>query len=363
MGGKLVGVIRLILALAVVLSHMPGTGVAFISGGLAVQAFFVISGFYMALVLEGKYADRGLFYSNRLLRLAPTYLVMLLIAGVALFAFGVSATGTPELFTTAFSNPATAVVMGFENLLVVGQELLFWVRLEPDGGLVIDPSGPLPSETVTVGWQALLVPQSWSLSMELMFYALAPFLARMRWWALLGVALASIGLRYGGPQVLPVDYLLWAGRFFPTALFLFLMGMLAHRALPLAARAPRWIGVFLALGVAALLVLLPQAGLADEAARWTVYLGLAATTPFIFSAFRSVAWDRWIGELSYPLYLCHLFVVALVLTFNNGQPSLIVGVAASLALATLLVLLVEKPVDRWRQRRVASRATENPPVF
>jgi len=358
-----VGVIRLILALAVVLSHMPGSGVGFISGGLAVQSFFIVSGFYMALVLNGKYADRGLFYSNRLLRLAPTYAVMLLVAGVALWVFGVSGTGADVALKAAASNPATGAIALFENIFVVGQELLFWFSIGPDGALVFDSAGPLPSETVTVGWQALLVPQSWSLSMELMFYALAPFLARMNWPALLGVALASVALRFAG-HLMPVDYLLWAGRFFPTALFLFVMGMLAHRALPLAARAPKWLGVALAIGMATLLVLLPKAGLVDELYRWTAYVSLAVTTPFIFNAFKTVGWDRWIGELSYPLYLCHLFVLALVIILN-GEQHVLIGVTASLAMAVLLVLLVEKPVDRWRQRRVERKqaALDNPPVF
>ncbi len=357
------GVVRLILALAVVLSHMPGSGVGFISGGLAVQSFFIVSGFYMALVLDGKYADRGLFYSNRLLRLAPTYAVMLLIAGVALWVFGVSGTGADVALKAAASNPATGAITLFENIFVLGQELLFWFSVGPDGGLVFDSSGPLPSETVTVGWQVLLVPQSWSLSMEMMFYALAPFLARMSWRALLGVALASVALRFSG-HLMPVDYLLWAGRFFPTALFLFLMGMLAHRALPLAARAPRWIGVILAIAMGALLIFLPKAGLVDELYRWTAYVSLAVTTPFIFNAFKNVGWDRWIGELSYPLYLCHLFVLAVVIAVT-GKESVVIGVAASLAVAVLLVLLVEKPVDRWRQRRVERRlaTAENPPVF
>lgn len=357
------GVIRLILALAVVLSHMLGSGVGIISGGLAVQAFFIVSGFYMALVLDSKYADRGLFYSNRLLRLAPTYGVMLLVAGVALFVFGFSGTGADVAIKAAASNPATGAIALFENVFVLGQEMLFWFSIGPDGALVFDSSGPLPSETVTVGWQALLVPQSWSLSMELMFYAVAPFLARMGWRALLGVALASVALRFSG-HLMPVDYLLWAGRFFPTALFLFVMGMLAHRALPLAMRAPRWIGVVVAIGVAAMLILLPKAGLVDELYRWTAYVSLAVTTPFIFQAFKNVGWDRWIGELSYPLYLCHLFVLALVIAVT-GKESVLIGVTASLAMAVLLVLLVEKPVDRWRQRRVERRqaAVENPPVF
>jgi peptidoglycan/LPS O-acetylase OafA/YrhL len=348
-----VGIIRLILALAVVLSHMPGSGVSFISGGLAVQSFFIVSGFYMALVLNAKYADRGLFYSNRLLRLAPTYVVMTLVVGAALFAFGFSGTGADVALKAAALNPVTAAIALFENVFVLGQELLFWFSVGPDGGLVFDSSGPLPSETVTVGWQVLLVPQSWSLSMELMFYALAPFLARMSWKAIFGIALASVALRFSG-HLMPVDYLLWAGRFFPTALFLFLMGMLAHRALPLASRAPRWVGVMFAIAIGTMLVFLPKAGLVDELYRWTAYLSLTVAIPFIFHAFKNVGWDRWIGELSYPLYLCHLFVLALVVAVT-GKESVLIGVTASLGVAVLLVVLVEKPVDRWRQRRVERR--------
>ena len=52
-----------------------------------------------------------------------------------------------------------------------------------------------PTETSAVGWQALLVPQSWSLSMELMFYALAPFLARLSWRWLAAIAVPNF-VRY-----------------------------------------------------------------------------------------------------------------------------------------------------------------------
>lgn len=357
------GILRLTLALAVLLSHLPGSPFQFIGGAMAVQAFFIISGFYMALVLDGKYADRGLFYSNRLLRLAPTYFAMMAVCAVSLFVFGVSVTASPETFTTAFSNPATAAVMVFENLFVVGQELLFWLRIGADGGLIYDPTGALPSETQTVAWQALLVPQSWSLSMELMFYAMAPLLARLGWKPLLGVALASIALRFAG-HLLPVDFPLWQGRFFPTALFLFVFGMLAHRALPLASRTPKWLGVVLGLGATAVLIGLPHTGLKGEPVRWAVYIGLAAVTPFVFNAFKNVRWDRWIGELSYPLYLCHLFVIAVALTVTPAQ-AVPVAIAGSIALSVLLVLLIEQPVDKWRQARVKRKLAglENPPVF
>ena len=80
------GLVRVALALAVLLSHLPLASYKFLSGGLAVQSFFIVSGFYMALVLGGKYKDVGLFYSNRLLRLFPTYFVTCALAALTVLS-------------------------------------------------------------------------------------------------------------------------------------------------------------------------------------------------------------------------------------------------------------------------------------
>ena len=189
----------------------------------------------------------------------PTYFVMMAIAAVTLWGLNASATGSVEIFATAFANPTTALVLAFENVAIVGQEMLFWVTIGPDGSLSFDPSGKLPDETTTLAWQALLVPQAWSLSMELMFYALAPFLARLDWRTLLAIACLSLALRFAG-GALPVDFGLWAGRFFPTVLFLFLLGMLAQRALPLVARMPKVLGWIFNVAVLALVGALPLGG-------------------------------------------------------------------------------------------------------
>ena len=67
------GVFRLILALAVVLGHTAYEGPRLMSPGDAVHVFFVISGFYMCMVLRRKYGCSargvGVFYLNRFLRL------------------------------------------------------------------------------------------------------------------------------------------------------------------------------------------------------------------------------------------------------------------------------------------------------
>ena len=340
---------RVALAMAVLLGHLPIASYKFINAATAVQGFYIISGFYMALVLDGKYKSVGLFYSNRLLRLMPTYFVMMAIAAAALWGLNASATASPDIFATVFRNPTSAVVMGFENLAIVGQEMLFWVTIAPDGSLAFNPTGALPNETTTLAWQALLVPQAWSLSMELMFYALAPFLVRLSWRSLAAIAAISLALRLAGVW-LPVDYGLWQGRFFPTALFLFLLGVLAHRTLPFVARLPKAFGWLLNAAVLAMVVALPLSDVPPGMQKWIVYGAIVFVAPFLFNAFKDNAIDRWIGDLSYPLYLCHLVVIGLVLTF---EPPFAVWIAigGAVAVSAALLLLVDHPVDRWRQRR------------
>jgi peptidoglycan/LPS O-acetylase OafA/YrhL len=348
------GMVRVALAMAVVLSHLPLASYKFLSGGLAVQAFFIVSGFYMALVLDGKYKNVSLFYSNRLLRLFPTYLVMVALTIIAVYAFNASATIDPELIDRILQNPLTAFVMGIENLVMVGQEMLFWFSIDETGALVWDARGPLPDETTVVGWQGLFVPQAWSLSMELMFYAIAPFLARAGWKWIAAICVASIALRLSGAFLDNVDYLLWQGRFFPTALFLFLLGMLAHKALPFANRLPKAVGWITVLVVLAFIVTFPLLGWTDVRMRWVVYAVFAATTPFIFAAFKDNALDRWIGDLSYPIYMTQLFVIGFVLT-KEPPFGMWIGIFGTLAMSVAILVLIDHPLDRWRQRRAHTR--------
>jgi peptidoglycan/LPS O-acetylase OafA/YrhL len=349
------GLLRVALAMAVVLGHLPLASYKFVNAAVAVQSFYIISGFYMVLVLDGKYRDTRLFYSNRLLRLAPTYFVMMAIAAGALWGLNASATGSAEIIERAFRDPTSALVMAFENVFVIGQEMLFWFTIEADGTLAFAPNGALPDETTTLAWQALLVPQAWSLSMELFFYALAPFFARMSWQWLAAIALASLGLRFGG-VLLPVDFPLWQGRLFPTGLFLFLLGMLAHRTLPLAARAPKAVGWVMGLAVLAMVALMPLSDLPPVAQRFITFGAIAIATPFMFATFKDDAFDRWVGEISYPLYLCHLVVIGIVLTYEPPF-ALWIAIGGSVAMAIALQVLIEQPVDRWRQRRAARKGS------
>src|SRR5215475_13496698 len=75
------GTLRFLLAFSVAYGHL-GKPLSFPTSDVAVQSFFVISGFYMALVLNEKYGPNSywLFISNRLLRLWPAYIVVLVLS-------------------------------------------------------------------------------------------------------------------------------------------------------------------------------------------------------------------------------------------------------------------------------------------
>ena len=92
------GAIRLLLALSVVAVHGGAIfGFSMVGGQIAVQSFYIISGFYMSLILNEKYIGVNnsyrLFLTNRLIRLYPIYWSVLLgtiiaCAGVAIVTNG-----------------------------------------------------------------------------------------------------------------------------------------------------------------------------------------------------------------------------------------------------------------------------------
>jgi len=88
------GLIRFMLAISVVIAHTSDLfGFGFVGGEMAVKIFFMISGFYMALILNEKYIGANssywLFLKNRLLRLYPLYFLVLFLTLIITY-FGYS---------------------------------------------------------------------------------------------------------------------------------------------------------------------------------------------------------------------------------------------------------------------------------
>jgi peptidoglycan/LPS O-acetylase OafA/YrhL len=368
------GTLRLILALAVVIAHSGGIfGFHVFSGVYAVQVFYLISGFLIAFILSERYGTDKywLFYSNRALRIfLPYYFVWgatLLLSVIVLAVTGSAMLNFSVLVDTAqdFSWPTWAYVV-LTNAGILGQDVGLFLRYA-GGDLFFTTQYWVSAPQVN---QFQLLPQSWSMALELMFYLLAPFLVRLGSLPLTAIIGASLALRalafHNGYLNDP-----WLYRFFPFELAAFLGGVLAYRlyahpyARALAFKVPALIYVGTAVAVAVVvgfgepLYLYSRyfaKGTSWGGYPWGMYVFLGLSLPFLFHFSKRHAWDRALGDLSYPAYLIHWPVLAVMpVVLPDGLQKDWQGFATTVLtviFSALFAVYVERPIDRWRAQRV-----------
>jgi peptidoglycan/LPS O-acetylase OafA/YrhL len=342
---------------------------------IAVLFFFITSGFYMALTINEVYARQGevsppgwrrAFYLSRILRLYPAYLATL--AGMVLW-FHI--THTSNVFLDHPNVPLPAFLgLVFMNVFIVGQDfyqtIINSIDLGETNNVTKVVSGTMPPHFFQGIW--IMVGQAWSLGSELLFYLMAPFIVRSvkRIIACICIGLA---IRWGVIFGLHgFNSTIWGYNFFPATCCLFCLGSLCYHLYPrlrhyrFAAAAG---GVITAgFAVFALVSTLRwhsilqvgPAGL-DTGPLWSAYILYAVSLPLLFCCWRQNKIDRWVGELSYPLYLVHGAVIGLVFAhIHAGQmvKSALV-VVISIGVAALVFMCIDRPVDAWRHRHFGGR--------
>ncbi len=352
------GLVRLLLAVTVVINHTgPLFGLVFTDAYMAIKVFFIISGFYMSLILSEKYTGPGqyrLFLSNRALRLFPLYWVVLFLSLAVSLAFKyflhtALLLGPWQTWLDTLS-PATLLTLVAANISILGQDLLFFTNLQPATGTLAFAWDAL--HRATPAWFFLLIPQAWTISLELVFYCLAPWLTRRGNAFLAALITVSLGLRFLIYQEdFPFDP--WTQRFFPVEFAFFLFGILAYRlyARLRVARIPerlQWGVSGLYLGVIVFYQFLPGA----KGKEFFLYALTVLGLPFLFSLTKKMVWDRVIGELSYPIYITHWTVILLVEYWFGARYLPVLSVAATVLVCLVLNRLVADPIERYRQKRV-----------
>jgi len=360
-----VGIFRLILALCVVVAHAsPLPGLPTLDAGLAVKTFFMISGFYMALILAEKYpatpAGRSLFYTNRFLRIYPLYLITL-IGALLFYAAASVKLGHPadrlQLWSAAWGRGerGSLFLVGLSQVTVFGLDLTPLFSFSPSAGFHLLASS-LPADA-THAWRLNFLPHCWSIGAELLFYALSPFLMRLRPAA--QVLFCAVGLA-GAVGVQSVDHPLANSAAYHVGLLqlpYFLLGIVAYTVLgKVPVFRPSW-------GVAAVPVIV---GVILTFSGWPalgklggyVYLFTAwLLIPMLFNLSKKSSWDRWLGEFSYPVYLLHVPAKWVLLAARGVQTKDAVEVPgwalilATLAGAAVLVVLIDRPLERYRRNR------------
>ncbi len=339
------GILRFILALNILLLHLPHLGNVPVIGAIqAVSIFFMISGFYMAFILNEKYIKKAgsykLFITNRFLRIFPTYWVVLLaliILSTIKLHFHIGTGDDAITHFTSFYAHASSGEYFFAMLN-------FWLR---NLTLLI---------TTDYFWNIskypgfLLVQQAWTLQLELLFYLVAPFIARLKFSKLLLFTVLLLCFNYFVFSFHLLSEELLISNFLNCFIF-FLLGIFSYKLFTILKNIElkRNFLIKLILFAFAFIYLFSFTGI-------FYYLVIAGVLPFFFLFSRTIKIDAWIGEFSYPVYLTHFLFIKFINNFPSlyKQPvlSIFVIIALTLTVSWLIIKYIDVPINQYRQRRI-----------
>jgi peptidoglycan/LPS O-acetylase OafA/YrhL len=357
------GILRTILALAVVVYHsFKIFGLHMCGGQVAVESFYMISGFYMALILNEKYVGIGSykkFILSRFYRIFPVYWIILSCA-LLMSVIGYLAFDKAFYLSRYISNYhclsfITILYFIAENIIVMGQDVLYFLRLDELCKPVLTYNVLSYKHT---GYQYLLVPQAWSISIEFMFYLVAPFLVTKHFKWQLAFVVIGIAAKIYFDHVRYLSFDPWTYRFFPFELAFFLAGSLAYKYYKHIE--DKSVSTLLGKALLAICVLgvffIDELKMEENWRNSLFYVVLVCSLPFLFHAFKNSRIDRYIGELSFSLYICHHLVVSLCRGWFFSHPPYIVFygytvVLSSLMLAFLLQITAVKAIEQYRKKR------------
>ena len=183
------GLLRFILAVTVVIAHSSSIlGFTLVGGQIAVQAFYIISGFYMTLILNEKYVGTNssykLFITNRFLRLYPIYWTVLALTVLYSSLDPLNLKGDEYAAFSYYVNYFNDLSLGsflfllFTNLFLFLQDSVLFLGLNTsDGSLFFTQNFRESSPPL---FNFLFLPQAWTIGVEISFYLIAPFIVRRK---------------------------------------------------------------------------------------------------------------------------------------------------------------------------------------
>jgi len=354
------GLIRFLLAVSVIIAHStPIFGIRLVGGQTAVQAFFILSGFYMALVLNEKYIGENnsykLFITNRLLRLYPIYWTVLILTVLffLMVLFFNSDTNNSILYNYIKHNKdlglSSYLLLMCSNAFILFQDAIMFLGVGSDRNLIFVSNF---YSTDPMLWTFLFVPQAWSVSIEIMFYLIAPLLLKRNLVLISVLAIITFGIRIlfyrNGFNQDP-----WTYRFFPFELGYFLLGTLSYHIYIKIRRFKISKTTLITIFSIVLLysVIYPRFG---NIGNYIYLLIFAISLPFIFILTKDSKLDSYIGNLSYPMYISHIFIFFVVRIINLPflTNSGIKLTFITVILSVLLHEIISTKIELFRQRRL-----------
>lgn len=335
------GFLRLILALAVVIYHTRGSifGFTIMDGFVAVHIFFIISGFYMALIIKNKYSKSPKpyysFISNRLLRIFPVYWVILLLMIYVQYS-GISNNIFATIQNYFYQKGLIGVIEDFS--LIIRKDYFDLNMFQKD---------------------PLTVAPAWSLVLELIFYFAAPFLIRLKKSYLVIIAFMSFLIHFLITHgVFPGTYV--RSFFVPANFYFFIVGIFSYYLYEkIKDRKIKFSRVisFTYLFFILLWGCVPEFRIGWILVKeWLAYLLTPIVIPLFFYSLKKLPGDTFMANLSYAVYISHMLAVnflVIILNINyDTQYFTLWSVTATLIISLATAYLVEKPLDKIRQKRI-----------
>ncbi len=362
------GIIRLLLALSVVVSHCGNIGIfSFIGGRTAVESFYIISGFYMSLIINEKYIGKNnsfkLFITNRFLRLYPIYWTVLIITTLVYIACGLIFKNhyypTFCLYGTVFPNVGSFFYLILTNIIIFGQDLVMFMGINPVNGHLYLTTNFWNTNPQL--WLFMLVPQAWTLGIELTFYLIAPFIIKRGLKLVVPLIILSLLLRFYLYNFQNLNFDPWTYRFFPTEIFFFLLGYLSYRlsvklkTLPVK-KIHGYLVLVLIISLTFIYPWIPETQFSFSLFQLKdilYFAFIAMGMPVLFTVFKKSKLDNKIGELSYPVYISHMLVYFVLTTLpfyflRNG----IWAAVATIIFSFILNRFIAEPIEKYRQSRL-----------
>ncbi len=282
-----------------------------------VIVFFVLSGFSIAHSLAVNRSPLQ-FYKRRFIRIYPSYVVALIWAGLV---FVITRLWHPEWYDGSLTNFAFVRTNEMNNYFDGTMMLknLFYV---PDLGLTIKEAFPKPEQHFMVLFVAPghgFITPFWSLTYEVIFYLMAPFiLRRVNLYALLSLTLFLINFILPD-KIWSLGLPLYIYAFLFVFNIYFAIGVVIYKNYNKVAGVFQSISKRMLLGMIALIVIIMYA-VNIYFKTETVYsfmpsalLGVALIGYFLKYNLR-IKWLMGVGRFSYTLYITHLASVFLYLS-------------------------------------------------
>ncbi len=214
--------------------------------------------------------------------------------------------------------------------------------------------------------QLVVVPQAWTLTLEVMFYAVAPFIARAGVRAIIPIFVIALVTK-AAITALGMGTSPLGRQFIGTELVYFMLGMISYglyRRIEYHMPAPRRL-LFL-IPVAILLIgwyerqfvsfIFTKPLMIDIVIDPPFYLAFTAMLPFLFHATRYSKLDEAVGELSYPIYITHILALNIAMlaldrmSITDAWARFYFHMMLVFLVAGIAYIAIVMPVERWRGR-------------